>query len=99
MHCLVANWAPPEEKGKFIGALLGGTFGTVITWSLCGVLISSLGWEWAFYVPGIITLVWCIIWFAIVSNSPEEHPRIDPKEKMYIMERIGDTVAKKKVYF
>lgn len=97
LHYLVANWAPPEEKGKFIGALLGGTFGTVVTWSLCGILISSLGWEWAFYVPGIITIVWCILWFIIVSDRPEDNSWIDENEKKYISDCIGNTVAKKKV--
>lgn len=32
MHNLIAKWAPPNEKGKFVATLLGGTFGTVVTW-------------------------------------------------------------------
>lgn len=36
LHNLISKWAPPAERGKFISALLGGTFGTVITWPLAG---------------------------------------------------------------
>lgn len=52
LHALVAHWAPPAEKGKFVSALLGGAIGTVVTWSLTGPLIENLGWDYAFYVPG-----------------------------------------------
>jgi MFS transporter, ACS family, solute carrier family 17 (sodium-dependent inorganic phosphate cotransporter), other len=52
LHALVAHWAPPEEKGKFVSALLGGAIGTVVTWSLTGPLIENFGWDYAFYVPG-----------------------------------------------
>lgn len=36
LHNLISKWAPPSERGKFISALLGGTFGTVITWPVAG---------------------------------------------------------------
>lgn len=52
LHALVAHWAPPAEKGKFVSALLGGAIGTVVTWSLTGPLIENFGWDYAFYVPG-----------------------------------------------
>ncbi|KAI5642163.1 major facilitator superfamily domain-containing protein [Phthorimaea operculella] len=52
-HALVAHWAPPAEKGKFVSTLLGGAIGTVVTWSLTGPLIENFGWDYAFYVPGV----------------------------------------------
>lgn len=53
LHALVAHWAPPQEKGKFVSALLGGAIGTVVTWSLTGPLIENFGWDYAFYIPGM----------------------------------------------
>lgn len=38
LHSLILKWAPPSERGRFISALLGGTFGTVVTWPLAGIL-------------------------------------------------------------
>ncbi|CAK1555781.1 unnamed protein product [Leptosia nina] len=92
LHALVAHWAPPTEKGRFVSALLGGAIGTVVTWSLTGPLIETFGWDYAFYVPGIISGLWCIIWWFLVYDSPVLHPRICEKEKAYILEAIGDKV-------
>ncbi|CAK1586918.1 unnamed protein product [Parnassius mnemosyne] len=92
LHALVAHWAPPAEKGKFVSALLGGAIGTVVTWSLTGPVIENFGWDYAFYIPGIISLVWCAFWWFIVYDSPVKHPRISDNEKKYILDAIGDKV-------
>lgn len=96
LHALVAHWAPPAEKGKFVSALLGGAIGTVVTWSLTGPLIENFGWDYAFYVPGVIGLVWCGFWWYLVHDSPDEHPRISDDEKKYILDAIGDKVQNTK---
>ncbi|XP_014360058.2 uncharacterized transporter slc-17.2 [Papilio machaon] len=92
LHALVAHWAPPAEKGKFVSALLGGAIGTVVTWSLTGPVIENFGWDFAFYIPGFIATVWCALWWFLVYDSPVQHPRISDKEKQYILEAIGDKV-------
>ncbi|CAF4930865.1 unnamed protein product [Pieris macdunnoughi] len=92
LHALVARWAPPTEKGRFVSALLGGAIGTVVTWSLTGPLIETFGWDFAFYVPGIIAALWCVAWWFLVYDSPVLHPRISEAEKAYILEAIGDKV-------
>nr|XP_022916487.1 sialin-like [Onthophagus taurus] len=96
LHCLISRWAPPIEKGKFTGALLGGTLGTVITWPLLGAILESMGWSWAFFIPGIIVLLWCTLWFILVSDTPEDHPRISEEEKKYIAKSVGDVITKEK---
>ncbi|XP_072944697.1 sialin-like [Epargyreus clarus] len=95
LHALVAHWAPPAEKGKFVSALLGGAIGTVVTWSLSGPLIEKFGWDYAFYVPGVIAFAWCAFWWFLVYDSPVQHPRISDEEKKYILEAIGDKVQHK----
>lgn len=79
-----------------MGALLGGTLGTVITWPMLGSIIETLGWHWAFFVPGIIALIWVLIWYYLVSDTPESHPRITEDEKEYILKCLGDSVKKTK---
>jgi ACS family sodium-dependent inorganic phosphate cotransporter len=96
LHCLVSRWAPPEEKGKFIGALLGGTLGTMVTWPLLGFIIESLGWSWSFFINGGIVLVWCVFWILLVADSPEAHSTISEEEKLYITKSLGDTITRTK---
>lgn len=67
-----------------MSTLFGTDIGTVVTWSLCGVLIETWGWQWAFYVPGFISALFTVLWFFVVYDTPAEHPRILPKERAYI---------------
>lgn len=97
LHNLISQWSPPEEKGKFVGALLGGTLGTVITWPALGAIIEAWGWEWAFFVPGAITVIWSIVWMMLVSDTPESHKSISENEKIYIIKSLGDSINKDKV--
>ncbi|PZC71004.1 sialin [Helicoverpa armigera] len=95
LHCLVARWVPQAEKGKFIAALMGGTLGTVVTWSLTGLIMENHGWSAAFYVPAAIAAAWCFIWWYLVADSPNEHKMISEKEKTYILTALGDRVQTK----
>lgn len=67
-----------------MSTLFGADIGTVVSWSLCGVLIEQLGWEWAFYVPALLTGLFTVLWYFVVFDTPAEHPRILPTEKVYI---------------
>lgn len=96
---MVSRWAPPEEKGLFTSALLGGTLGTVVTWPLLGSIIEAWGWQWGFFVPGIISIVWCFLWILLVSDSPDVHSYISEDEKAYITKSIGTSITKTKVRF
>ena len=52
-----------------IAALLGGPF-----------LAHSLGWRSIFYVSGSASLVWLVLFLALVYSSPERHPCIAEDE-------------------
>lgn len=88
LHCLISKWAPPEEKGKFVGALLGGSLGTVLTWPLLGLLIEQWGWSWAFFVPAFIAALWSWLWNICVSDMPSLHKGIKDTERKYIEESL-----------
>lgn len=95
-HNIISKWAPPTEKGRFVSALLGGTFGTVITWPLAGIIIEKIGWQYAFYFPAAITALVTFIWYYLVSDTPELHPRINPKEKELIQNSLVGVGKNKK---
>lgn len=69
----------------------------MVTWPVAGILMETLGWAYAFYVPAVFTFFLTIIWFYVVSDSPAQHPRIRVEEKEYIEKAIGHTVSNKKV--
>ena len=67
-------------------------FGTVVSLPLTGALCEielDNGWPWAFYIPGIIGVIWYLAWIFLVFDNPGVHPRISEKEKKYIHESLG----------
>ncbi|XP_046752562.1 sialin-like isoform X2 [Diprion similis] len=83
-HSMVAKWAPPDEKSRFVWSLLGGSFGTIITYPMVAAIADSINWQTAWYLPSLMMIVWVILWALIAYDSPEEHPGITDEEKEYI---------------
>lgn len=98
LQSLIARWAPPEEKGKFVSALMGNTLGTVCTWPLLGAIIEGVGWQWAFVVPGVLAVTWSLIWAFTVADSPSDHRWISVEERDYINKSLSGGVKKVKVF-
>ncbi|XP_055858837.1 sialin [Episyrphus balteatus] len=95
-HCLISKWSPPQEKGKFVAALMGGTFGTVITWPISGIIVEGMGWPWAFYMIAIFIAIVTAVWFIIVDDSPAQHTTITTEERDLIQKSLGDSLSSKK---
>ena len=84
-HTLVARWAPPDEKGRFVWTLQGGTFGSIFLFGIISGIAENINWEAGWYIPAIVMFVWIIFWALLAYDSPEEHPRITDAEKDYIL--------------
>lgn len=83
-------WAPPLERTKLNGiSVSGASAGTCIIFSLAGGFIEWLGWDSIFYLTGALSVLWCISWFYLVYDTPDQHPRISAEEREYINSSIG----------
>jgi len=92
MHALWSRWAPPLERSKLVTAAYSGSyFGTVISMGVCGLLAQHFGWASIFYVSGTFAVLWCIIWFILVRESPHEDRYISKEELDYISDSLGPT--------
>ncbi|CAL4120961.1 unnamed protein product, partial [Meganyctiphanes norvegica] len=92
LSTLVASWCPPIERSFFnTFTHIGAQFGIVLTYPLCALLIQNLGWEFAFYIPAAMTLVWSVAWFVFVTNSPKDHRWVSETERDYILASLGNT--------
>lgn len=90
MQAVLAQWAPPLDRtvmvaftysGLAVGAALGGP--------LSEWLVLMIGWRGLFYSQGAVALVWCILWYFLVTENPSQHPRISLQEKNHITSSIG----------
>ncbi|KAF7263852.1 hypothetical protein GWI33_001017, partial [Rhynchophorus ferrugineus] len=96
LQCLIARWAPPAEKGKFVSALMGNTLGTCLTWVLVGMVTAAAGWDWGFHFLTIQIGVFCLIFWFVVADSPDQHKWISQEEKDFIKQSQAKTISKTK---
>uniref|UniRef100_A0A6M2DW71 Putative permease of the major facilitator superfamily protein n=1 Tax=Xenopsylla cheopis TaxID=163159 RepID=A0A6M2DW71_XENCH len=93
MHAMLAKWIPPLERSKFAAYVYAGThFGTIVSLPLTGWLCTLQtygGWPLAFYVFGILGIIWFMVWLYLVFDSPVAHPRITAEERNYILAAVG----------
>ena len=94
VHDLISRWSPPDEKGKFVFTMLGGNFGTIVTWSTFGPIIDSLDWKCALYISAVISMLFAVIWLCFVADAPDKHSSISKTELEYIQNSLGDSVSK-----
>ncbi|XP_011149239.1 sialin isoform X2 [Harpegnathos saltator] len=95
-HTMVAKWAPPNEKSRFVWSMLGGTFGTIFTYPMVAAIAETVNWESAWYIPSLLMFVWIIVWALIAYDSPMEHPGITLEEREYILSSQAGTVRPEK---
>ncbi|XP_069705446.1 sialin-like isoform X1 [Periplaneta americana] len=96
LHNLTASWVPPKERSNFVTSYNGNSIGVAVVFSLGGLTINQLGWEAMFHIPGILGLIWFIVWWFVVYDTPQKHPRISDTELKYIEQELGPTLALKK---
>lgn len=87
-HALLAKWIPPNERSR-LGAVVyaGAQFGTIISMPLSG-LLAEYSWPSIFYVFGAVGVVWSLFFLWTVYEDPQSSPKIDEKEKAYIVKAI-----------
>eukprot|EP00095_Tigriopus_kingsejongensis_P003697 maker-scaffold1581_size34907-snap-gene-0.7 protein:Tk03697 transcript:maker-scaffold1581_size34907-snap-gene-0.7-mRNA-1 annotation:"vesicular glutamate transporter -like" len=92
IHAIWAKWAPPLERSRLAAVAFSGSYvGTVFALPLSGLLAEYLNWESIFYVFGLIGLAWCLAWYLVVKDSPEEDRKISDQELEYLRTAIGVT--------
>ncbi|CAH2043218.1 unnamed protein product, partial [Iphiclides podalirius] len=85
---MASKWIPPMDRSKFMSNMMASSLGAAITMPICGFLIAHFGWESAFYFTGIIGVMWSVAWFAVVYDSPAQHPRISETERNYLLKAL-----------
>lgn len=95
-HTMVAKWAPPHERARMIWSLLGGTFGTILTYPMIAGIAETMNWESGWYIPSLLMVIWIFVWALVAYDSPGEHPGISAEEKEYILSAQAGIVRAEK---
>lgn len=86
-----SDWFGKEQKARATSTwIAGGRLGTVFAFPVAAWLAVSFGWQWAFFVTGLIGLVWCIAWFFGFRDAPqsEKTGNEQPQQRMRVRESL-----------
>lgn len=92
MYAIVSYWIPTKERSRFMSSFQGFSIGIGLTYPLCGFIIEHWGWRPVFYTTGSIGMLWCLMWYLLAFNTPDEHPRISRNEYNYIERNIDNNI-------
>ena len=80
----VAEWFPKKERALATGIFNSGTnFGAIVAPLSVPFIASSIGWQWAFIITGVLGFVWLIFWL-IFYEVPSKSPKLSKAEFDYI---------------
>jgi ACS family hexuronate transporter-like MFS transporter len=90
----VSEWFPRKESGWAValfdsGSSIGGAVAPFIVLSAYHYFGS---WRPAFIVTGSLGLLWLVLW-RLSYHPPEQHPRISPEEREYIVSGREETAG------
>lgn len=93
---VVANWFPPERRGRAMGFLgTGYQLTTALTFLVCTGAARLMGWRGAFYVPAGLLAGTAIIMYLFLRESPDDHraPREKPTNLPINTDRTGSAAS------
>mgnify|MGYP001158774412 FL=1 len=90
VYSLVTRWFPTTERSKAIALNASGIpIGTVFALVVTPIIVLYLGWEWAFYLFGLVGVVWYLAWQKLVTTTPSQHSRISESELSFLKENVS----------
>ncbi len=94
----VAQWFPAKERSTAVGIfMLGAGLGAIITPPLAVWIMETLGWRWAFIIPGVLGLFWVVLWNRWFTQ-PEECSRISADERAMILAERSEQESREPWY-
>jgi MFS transporter, ACS family, hexuronate transporter len=75
---IVATMLPPEDRGLASGIFnSGAAVGSLIApWVILPIAI-FMGWRWAFYIIGVIGLLWVLLWLVATLRGSSAHGAVN----------------------
>jgi MFS family permease len=97
MLVILSHWFPNEERGRANAFfIMNIAVASIITGPLSGWIISNFGWRWVFIGEGLLSLALILVWFPLISDSPEKAKWISPEERDYLTSSLAAEQARMK---
>lgn len=68
----LTNWFSNHERGRYYGIWSGGHFiGEGLTFFVVAAIVAAYGWQYGFWVPGVMCLIAAAWAYTFLQNKPE----------------------------
>ena len=81
---LINNWFRLSEYYLITNLVLMGLDTGRITFSFTGVIVKKFGWEYLFYIPGIMSIAIGFVYYIFVTREPYDNVFLSQQEKELI---------------
>jgi sugar phosphate permease len=82
MLILLANWFTKPERSRANAICILGNPVTLLWMSaITGFLIGAVGWQRAFVIEGIPSIVWAFGWLILVDDRPSRAKWLNPRDR------------------
>lgn len=94
MLILLTNWFTRAERSRANAILILGNPITVLWMSaVTGYLIKAVGWQMAFIIEGLPSVLWAFVWLLVARDRPEDVSWLDRRA----CEELKNTLAAEEV--
>jgi len=77
----LSSWMRPDQRAFAQGITHAfSRFGNAATPPLIAAIIVAFSWRMSFYILGLLSLVWAIIWLLYFRDDPRKHPGITDQD-------------------
>lgn len=103
MHSLWSKWSPPFERSSLATFAFSGSYvGSLAALSLGGLIAEYISWQAIFYIFGSCGVIWSVLWFIYIFESPADHSKIQLEERLFIESslinnRLGQNIPWKEI--
>lgn len=95
---LLASWFPLKERARANALWMCCLpLSSIIMAPLSGVLLQYMSWRWVFIIEALPPLLWAIVWWFVVADSPKTAKWVSTEERTYVEQTLAADEAAKPV--
>ena len=77
----MSRWVAKEKRGFAQGITHAASrIGNAVAPALVVLVMAKWGWRESFYICGVLSLLWVVVWAFTFTEHPKDHPRITTEE-------------------
>ncbi|POB09263.1 MFS transporter [Sulfobacillus sp. hq2] len=88
---LLAKWFPFDERARANSYwMFCLPVAAIIMSPIAGLILAHLSWRWLFYLEGLPALIWAVVWWIFIDDSPATAKWLSSEERAYLERKFAE---------